>query len=340
MTTNPAGPSRMMPESKFVTLTDTEAKIEELLRQTIVEPRIKLIEWSRYTKQTANIKIGYPGQHLASLVTGVEGTRTGARGHDLRDGSEVKSCSRIDQLDKCRDCGAGVARSEDVCPACNGTNIKRNNDSKWLFGVRSDDELKQLVGYDRVLLMLGDYPKFDGGDFSTLRFQAFEIWPQAERSSAFAQLMTGYYENIYKPKLEQTGKQPAPKNFWPYSFQFYKCAPVRTMCTTVTDADTDPKINVDFLFDPSKDRSVLSSPSMPSAILNAEERKKLQTFPSDLLEGCLVAGVTTDEYRRASAKNLAGMLGPIPPDALAALPLRDTDKPVTQATAYRRAAII
>ena len=94
----------MRPNKKFITIKDTENKIKAFLNELVLQPRINAIKWSRITKQTPNIKIGYPGQHLASLITGMEGERTGARGNDLIDGSEVKSCSRIDQLDLCKDC--------------------------------------------------------------------------------------------------------------------------------------------------------------------------------------------------------------------------------------------
>jgi hypothetical protein len=52
--------------------------IEKLIRELVLEPRLNALEWSKITKQTPNMKIGYPGQHLASLITGVQGVRTGA----------------------------------------------------------------------------------------------------------------------------------------------------------------------------------------------------------------------------------------------------------------------
>ena len=100
----------MTPDRVRITLGDNRAHITKMLMELILLPRRDLVKWAKFTKQTPNIKIGYPGQHLASLVTGVEGARTGARGHDLIDGSEVKSCSRVDQLDKCKECKDAVAR--------------------------------------------------------------------------------------------------------------------------------------------------------------------------------------------------------------------------------------
>jgi hypothetical protein len=128
-----------------ISIFDNEKKIKELLKELVLEPRIKALRWSNLTKQTPNMKIGYPGQHLASLITGVEGSRTGARGDDLKDGSEVKSCSRVDQLDICKECKEKVLRSELNCPVCGSANVKRNNDSKWLFSPKSKKELELLT---------------------------------------------------------------------------------------------------------------------------------------------------------------------------------------------------
>ena len=103
---------KVKPDPSHITLRDNISNIKKMLMELILHPRRDLAKWADFTKQTPNIKIGYPGQHLASLVTGVEGARSGARGHDLCDGSEVKSCSRVDQLDKCKNCKAAVARIE------------------------------------------------------------------------------------------------------------------------------------------------------------------------------------------------------------------------------------
>ena len=108
----------------------TKEQIETFIDDLIIQPRIKAVKWSKITKQTANIRIGYPGQHLASLVTEVEGEKTGARGNDLADGSEVKSCSRVDQLDKCLKCKMPVLRQEKKCSHCESTKIERRNHQK------------------------------------------------------------------------------------------------------------------------------------------------------------------------------------------------------------------
>lgn len=47
-------------------------KISEFIHDMIIEPRLKGLKWSRITKQTPHVKAGYSGQHLASLITGIE----------------------------------------------------------------------------------------------------------------------------------------------------------------------------------------------------------------------------------------------------------------------------
>jgi len=128
----------MTPKIELITIKDNQNKIKQLLEQLVLLPRLKALEWSHITKQTPNMKIGYPGQHLASLITGMEGSRTGARGDDLKDGTEVKSCSRVDQLDSCMECGTKVLRIETVCHSCGSSRLKRMDDSKWLFSIKSN----------------------------------------------------------------------------------------------------------------------------------------------------------------------------------------------------------
>ena len=75
----------MRPNPRHITIHNNIPNIRTILLDLILKPRRDLIRWAQITKQTPNMKIGYTGQHLASVVTGVEGARSGARGHDLRD---------------------------------------------------------------------------------------------------------------------------------------------------------------------------------------------------------------------------------------------------------------
>lgn len=167
------------------------------------------------TKQTPAAKIGYIGQHLASLITGVPGTGSGARGDDLADGSEVKSCNKVDQVDQCKKCGARVLRMEDKCSACGSKDIARKDDSKWLFSVRDKHELLQYFTLDRVILLLMDYPGFDNGDYSDIRITAFEVYPKDKRMRLFKWLLANHFFNMYVPKLKKNEKTN-PMNLHPW----------------------------------------------------------------------------------------------------------------------------
>ena len=211
-----------LPKPEFLKIKDNEKQTLNLLDQLVLAPRINALEWSKVTKQTPNMKIGYPGQHLASLITGVHGSRTGARGDDLEDRSEVKSCSRVDQLDSCKDCFKKVLRAEADCPHCDSKNLKRNDDSKWLFTVKTVDELKLLTeDIERVFLTIADYPNFAENDFETIRFQAFEIWNTDDRHKNFKTLMTNYYYKIYLEHIKKNPKKHQhQKTFGPIVISF------------------------------------------------------------------------------------------------------------------------
>ena len=106
-------------------------------------------------------------------------------------------------------------------------NIKRKEDSKWLFSVRSEEELNQYLNLDRVILILMDYPNFDSNDFNDIRISAFEIYPKDKRMHIFGELLTNHYYNIYLPKINDNAKTN-PMNLHPFKFQFYKCNPIKT----------------------------------------------------------------------------------------------------------------
>ena len=309
----------MKPTPAQITLHSNVSDIEKMLMELILRPRRDLVKWARVTKQTPNMRIGYPGQHLASLVTGVEGERTAARGHDLRDGSEVKSCSRVDQLDKCEVCKAAVARIESECPQCRSTEIKRNNDSKWLIAVKSEEELTTLLdSVPRVVFIISDYPHYDANDWDTLQFQVFEIWPGHKRHTHFRTLMDNYFHNIYLPHIERNPtRTPAPKNFWPYSFQFYMCNPVRVFHCVVEDAPKNPQIKVLEYVQPTKDRATVAPVLMPMSKLSSSE---LRIFREK---------VDGSAYSHAEAKGLDEAQRIF-------LTLRDTDHATPQGRSYRR----
>lgn len=263
--------SIMRPDINKIKIDDNQVKIKAFVEELIIRPRKSLLYWSEVTNQTPAAKIGYLGQHLASLITGVKGTRSGARGDDLEDGTEVKSCNKIDQADKCRHCGSRVMRHDTLCPVCGSSGIERKDDSKWLFSVRDEHELEQYLGLDRVLLLLMDYPGFAAGDFSDIRLSAFEIYPKEERMKVFNELIGNHYYNIYRPKADR-GVKTNPMNLHPWSFQFYKCNPILVFRGFIRAVDTSPEMFIDKFVPPCMERGAdMPSLPMPSCLLKGEE---------------------------------------------------------------------
>ncbi len=288
---------KMQPDVSKVTIDDNLVKIKAFLSEVIIDPRKRMRKWSTITNQTPNLKIGYPGQHLASLILGMKGTGTGARGDDIIDGTEVKSCNRIDQLDKCKDCNGNVLRSQAACPKCGSSNIKRNDDSKWLIAVRSENELNMyLHQIPRMLFIISDYPDFDAGDFSSMRIRAYEIWNQSARTSGFRDILAHYFKNIYLSHIARDPKAtPAPYNFWPDSYAFYMCNPIKVFEATVNGIDDDaPAILIDHYVDPRADRERMDSEPMPTAILTEQEKECLAASGIDAASTAYV----TEEQRR------------------------------------------
>lgn len=293
----------MQPNINQISIRNGRTLVPRLLSELFIEPRKKAVDWSRITQQTPNMKVGYPGQHLASLVTGMPGERTGARGNDLIDGSEVKSCSRVDQVDECRACKNKVLRIETHCSHCGSDDISRKDDSKWLFTIRNENDLQVLTeNVPRIVLVLADYPFFDVNQYDDVRFEIFEIWNNSPRCSKFKTLMTNYYQNIFQThQAANPNKTPAPKNFWPYTYQFFLCNPIKIFSATVTDSLNNPEIHINKFVNPSTDRSTLESLPMPINLLKRNELIYLsQTVPIETLRsnliGCDIDDIPDDPF--------------------------------------------
>ncbi len=71
-----------------------------------VERLRRLTQWRKLTQQPINTGFDILAQHMVSLVTGIRGTGSNARGLDLEDGSEIKSVAHMGGQDRPRwDCG-------------------------------------------------------------------------------------------------------------------------------------------------------------------------------------------------------------------------------------------
>ena len=189
---------------------------EQLIRDLYIELRNKVNAWSEITKQTSQARMGYVGQHLVSVVTGFPGSKSGARGHDLvmTNGAfgEIKTCYRVDQLGKCKKCGAVVSSLETHCSVCNSTNIKRNEDSKCLISLRNEQEFKKVLNPLKYYFVLFEFEKID--NIKTNNIVA-SIWEVDPKSKGFAYCMIDYFMNI-----RANSASKAPFNMWPYSLKF------------------------------------------------------------------------------------------------------------------------
>ena len=334
----------MIPDISKITITDNLNHLEHFIANAIIAPRRIMKDWSLITNQTPAVKIGYVGQHLASLITGVAGTGSGARGDDLIDGTEVKSCNKVDQVDKCKSCGGHVMRYETKCSTCGSDKIARKDDSELRFSVRDEHELNQYVSLDRILLILMDYPKFSEGDFKDIRITAYEIYPKEERASVFRDLINNHYYNIYLPKI--TGKlkedltKGNPMNLHPFSVQFYKCNPVLTFSCIIKNIDSSPEIQIDSdsYVSPEQERpSSLPSMLMPTTLLKeAEWMAFLDSADYETeVRPLLAKDISYEGLCRMPIKLKDKVLPFIDETLRGYIPLRDI-KPVIQKVHYQR----
>lgn len=210
----------------------TVAGSEQLIRDLYIDLRRKINQWAGLTKQTAQARMGYVGQHLVSVVTGLPGGRSGARGKDLvmPEGKfgEIKTCYRVDQLGRCLNCKAGVASVEEECPNCGSKDIKRNDDSKWLISMSHEEDFNSVLDPYRYFLVL-----FDFTDMQAPHTVRASIWDVDPLAPGFAYCMIDYYYNI---KAKSTSG--APFNLWPYSLKFDIMRPSLIYRSTITQDDS------------------------------------------------------------------------------------------------------
>lgn len=196
-------------------LETSEELIKECIKDLYLDPRNLIRKWSKITNQTCQIRFAYPGQHIASVITGVKGTGTAARGDDLSDGSDVKTCSRADQLSECNSCGAKVLVWQKECTVCKSHDINIKTDSHWIFSIKSEDELDLLLNsIPRIIAILFDKESIETDN---IRLRAWVIDPQTQYVQDF---FKDYFYNNYLVK-----SKPAPCNLHPLKFDFYMMEP-------------------------------------------------------------------------------------------------------------------
>jgi hypothetical protein len=194
---------------------------EQLIKELFLDLREAVNRWSLITDQTAQARMGYVGQHLVSVVTGYPGEKSGARGYDLiidnEHHGEIKTCYRVDQLGKCKNCGAAVSAKEERCASCGSEYIERKDDSKWLIGIRNEDEFSNIVEPLFYYFVLFEYE--DLHDIANERIIA-SVWRVDPKCPGFALALADYRLNI-----QANSTSGAPLNVWPYAPKSYLMNP-------------------------------------------------------------------------------------------------------------------
>ncbi|MEM3227125.1 MAG: MamI family restriction endonuclease [Conexivisphaerales archaeon] len=201
------------------TFKTSEDLIKECITDLFLTPKALIDKWSKITNQTSQVRIAYPGQHIASVITGIKGKGTAARGDDLSDGSEVKTCSRVDQLSECSNCGAKVLIWQKECPICKSRNFNIKTDSHWIFPITTEDELNLLLNkVPRIILLLFDKEN------PTINIVRLRTWIIEPKNDYVREFFSDYFYNNFQKKSREGGK-PAPCNLHPLKYDFYLMEP-------------------------------------------------------------------------------------------------------------------
>ena len=208
------------------------ASSEALISELYIDLRRRVNSWADITKQTAQARMGYIGQHLVSIATGFPGGRSGARGKDLvlpdEEYGEIKTCYRVDQLGACIDCQAVVASIEKRCHSCDSENILRKDDSKWLIGIRTELEYAQIIEPKFYYLVLFEFEDLQNPDVIVA-----SIWQVDPRVPGFAYAMIDYRQNI-----KSKSASGAPFNLWPHQLKFHLMRPCLIYRSLIRSDDT------------------------------------------------------------------------------------------------------
>ena len=205
---------------------------EMLLKDLFVDLRRKVNFWSTYTEQTPQARMGYIGQHLVSVVTGYKGGKSGARGYDLvlpnGEYGEIKTCTKIDQLGKCKECGNAVSSLEIACPSCNSDKIERKDDSKWLIDVRNEKEVLTINDPKYYYFVLFEFENINDSK-SDILITIYRVNP---KNPGFTLCMLDYWYTIKKRIPAH-----APFNMWPHMLKFRLTKPEIIYKARITNDD-------------------------------------------------------------------------------------------------------
>lgn len=180
---------------------------ENIIRR-FLDDRLFWTEQSKITNVSPQIPVKKYSECLGSYLTESKGDGSNARGIDLTKGttiSEVKCCSIIDQLNKCKKCKRGVAAYRSDCE-CGSKNIKYNDDTKWLlYGPKS--KMEKILRINKFYCFIFDYENRVTKRESYV-VRAYEI---ATKTKPFVYCLWNYL-NVLKSSTQL--------NLWPYHLKF------------------------------------------------------------------------------------------------------------------------
>jgi len=226
---------------KLNEFTEDERKpeIAKFLKEIYLDFVNSMVKWSELTEQTIFFPKGYFGQTLVSLITGIVGNSTAARGDDLKDGSEVKTAARVHQLNNCLDCKARVAALKKVCPECGSKKIRVMRDSHWICAIKENNYEDYHHKTPTLYFLLVDDD--DLTDNEIARFTVWTIIPSTNKKWQ-DNYVDAYYNGNYLARKKK-GENPAPMNIHPKSPKFNSVSPVK-----IFEAVLDNKGNVNISF--------------------------------------------------------------------------------------------
>ena len=156
--------------------------------------------------------------------------------------------------------------------------------------------------------------------------------------------MENYYHKIFLEHIKRNPKKtPAPKNFWPFSYQFYLCNPVKVFEAIVESADSNPRVDIKLLVPPEENRSTLASEPMPIELLSHDELRQIVIQENEYeISSQLQNGYSFDSLKELILKKkldkqeVKKALPFINQNTRDRLILRDTDKIAEEKQKYQR----
>lgn len=208
----------------------SETFVKSCIFDLYLLPRANLIKWAKITNQTTQVTVSYVAQHISSVILGIPGTGTAAQGSDLADGSEIKTCSKVDQLGECKECKKKILIFDTkICNNCGSKNIKIKSDSHWIFLINSKQKLENLLNLNAIYLNLFYIEN------NKIKFIMWKILT----SDRFIDFFNNYYFKNYLFKINNN-KTPSPCNLHPFSYDFYLMSPIKIFEATI-EPDTVSK---------------------------------------------------------------------------------------------------